>query len=109
MNTVPAALPGIVFLSGGQTEDQACEHLMLMNQMQVQMPWPLSFSYGRALQASALQIWAQEHQGGDITKAQDKLLERAQANSAAAGGQSRLVSKYTRIKKAPQKRGFFTP
>src|ERR1043166_857504 len=53
---VPAAVPGIVFLSGGQTDLQATEHLNAMNRMG-DPPWQLSFSYGRALQAPVLQAW----------------------------------------------------
>ena len=56
LGTVPAAIPGIVFLSGGQSEVQATENLNAINQ--VGGPWALSFSYGRALQASALEAWA---------------------------------------------------
>ena len=55
---VPAKVPGIVFLSGGQSEVEATENLNAINR--VGGPWPLSFSYGRALQASALEAW-----GGD--------------------------------------------
>jgi fructose-bisphosphate aldolase, class I len=54
---VPSAVPGIAFLSGGQSEEEATAHLNAMNAMGAQ-PWELSFSYGRALQASALQAWA---------------------------------------------------
>jgi fructose-bisphosphate aldolase class I len=54
--SVPAAVPGIVFLSGGQSEEEATAHLNAMNAMGEQ-PWQLSFSYGRALQASALDAW----------------------------------------------------
>lgn len=55
---VPHELPGIVFLSGGQTDEDATAHLNLMNSMDSQHPWELSYSYGRALQAKALEIWA---------------------------------------------------
>ena len=63
LGVVPAAIPGIVFLSGGQSEVQATENLNAINQ--VGGPWPLSFSYGRALQQSALQAW-----GGDAANAE---------------------------------------
>ena len=53
---VPAELPGIAFLSGGQTEIESTEHLDMMNKIGG-FPWKLSFSYGRALQASALSAW----------------------------------------------------
>ena len=57
---VPAAVPGIVFLSGGQTDQQATEHLNAMNRIG-DLPWQLSFSYGRALQAPVLKAWKGEH------------------------------------------------
>jgi hypothetical protein len=56
-HTVPAAVPGIVFLSGGQSDVRATEHLNALNQIN-RTPWQLSFSYGRALQAPALKAWA---------------------------------------------------
>jgi fructose-bisphosphate aldolase, class I len=80
---VPAAVPGIVFLSGGQSEVEATVNLNAINQVGL-TPWPLSFSYGRALQASALQAW-----GGDpdnVEAAQAAFLHRARCNAAAAGG-----------------------
>jgi fructose-bisphosphate aldolase class I len=55
--TVPAAVPGIVFLSGGQSEQLATANLNAMNKLDAKKPWALSFSYGRALQASALKAW----------------------------------------------------
>jgi fructose-bisphosphate aldolase class I len=79
---VPAAVPGIVFLSGGQSEVEATENLNAMNQ--VGGPWPLSFSYGRALQQSALQAW-----GGDsanVEAAQEAFVHRARMNALAAAG-----------------------
>ncbi len=81
---VPAEMPGIVFLSGGQTEAQACENLDAMNKMQDHGPWELSYSYGRALQASALQAWGgkKEH----MAAAQKAFLYRAKLTSAARGG-----------------------
>jgi fructose-bisphosphate aldolase class I len=80
---VPAAVPGIVFLSGGQGEIQATQNLNAINQTGAH-PWQISFSFGRALQDSALKAWA-----GDPAKVQDgqrALLRRAQANGAARGG-----------------------
>ncbi len=79
---VPAAVPGIVFLSGGQTELQATENLDAINR--IGGPWPLSFSYGRALQASALRAWAGV--ADNVEAAQAELLRRARMNSAAAAG-----------------------
>ena len=81
--TVPAAVPGIFFLSGGQTPIQATAHLDAMNRLGPQ-PWVLSFSYGRALQEPALQAW--KGQAVNVRSAQDALLERARLNSAAREG-----------------------
>jgi len=80
---VPAAVPGIVFLSGGQTDEDATAHLNAMN-ARGPHPWELSFSYGRALQASALKAW-----GGDPAKAEDAqkaFYRRAKFNGAARTG-----------------------
>jgi fructose-bisphosphate aldolase, class I len=80
---VPAAVPGIVFLSGGQSEVEATENLNAINQLGG--PWPLSFSYGRALQQSALQAW-----GGDAANAeaaQAVFVHRARMNARAAAGE----------------------
>ena len=77
---VPAEVPGIAFLSGGQSAEEATEHLGLMNQMG-DLPWELSFSYGRALQAPALAAW----QGDEANYAagQHALFKRAKLNSLA--------------------------
>ncbi len=80
-HTVPAAVPGIVFLSGGQSDELATRHLNAMNQID-KAPWQLSFSYGRALQSAALQAW----HGSDVLAGQRALLQRAQSNSAARYG-----------------------
>merc|ERR1712048_737752 len=79
---VPSSVPGIMFLSGGQSEEEATMNLNAMNQYNV--PWSLSFSYGRALQKSCLQAW----KGIPANKmaAQEALLLRAKANSAAQLG-----------------------
>jgi fructose-bisphosphate aldolase, class I len=80
---VPAAVPGIVFLSGGQSEVEATRNLNAINRLGG--PWPLSFSYGRALQASALAAW-----GGDsanVEAAQQAFLHRARMNSLAVAGE----------------------
>ncbi len=82
---VPAILPGIVFLSGGQSDEDATAHLDAMNRMGPH-PWPLSFSYGRAMQQAALKLWAQDMQG-NYAKAQQTVFERAKANGLAALGQ----------------------
>lgn len=85
LNAVPAAVAGIVFLSGGQGDVEATQHLDAMNKMG-DMPWPLSFSYGRALQAECLKTWAADPKG-NREKAQQVLLHRAQMNSAASLGE----------------------
>jgi fructose-bisphosphate aldolase, class I len=81
---VPAAVPGIVFLSGGQSSEDATAHLDAMNSGFGPHPWALSFSYGRALQDQALKAWRgqQENWGA----AQERLLRRAKLNSMAARG-----------------------
>ena len=81
--TVPAAVPGIVFLSGGQSDELATAHLNAMNQIG-HAPWELSFSFGRALQSPALKTWRGEAQ--NVQAAQEALLHRARLNSAARFG-----------------------
>ncbi len=81
--TVPAALPGVVFLSGGQSDMNATAHLDAMNRMGA--PWPLTFSYSRALQAVALKAW--RGQAGNVAAAQAAFHHRARMNSLAAKGQ----------------------
>jgi fructose-bisphosphate aldolase class I len=84
LRTVPAAVPGIVFLSGGQTDLQATQHLNAMNTLYDGLPWELSFSYARALQGQPMQIW-----GGSTDKveaAQKAFRHRAKMNSAARDG-----------------------
>lgn len=83
LNHVPAAVPGIAFLSGGQSDALATEHLNLMNQMGP-LPWELTFSYGRALQAPALQAWAGRKE--NVAAAQRAFLHRAKCNGAAHDG-----------------------
>ena len=82
--TVPPAVAGIAFLSGGQTDELACARLNAMH-LQGQAPWPLTFSFGRALHQAALEAWA----GSDANRsaAQQALLRRAQWSGAAACGQ----------------------
>ena len=82
LRSVPAAVPGIVFLSGGLSEEEASLYLNEMNLLGADKPWNLSFSYGRALQHSCLKAWA----GGNIDKGQKALIARAQANSEASKG-----------------------
>jgi fructose-bisphosphate aldolase class I len=81
---VPAAVPGIVFLSGGQSDELATAHLNAMNAMG-EHPWQLSFSYGRALQAPALKAWR-----GDPANApagQEAFAHRAKMNGFARSGE----------------------
>jgi fructose-bisphosphate aldolase class I len=82
-DTVPASVPGIVFLSGGQSDEAATAHLNAMNRLGG-VPWQLSFSYGRALQAPALKAWKGETANGPA--AQRAFLHRARLNGAARSG-----------------------
>ena len=84
-STVPAILPGIVFLSGGQEDEDATAHLDAMNRLGPN-PWTLSFSYGRAMQQAALKLWAKD-MDANFRKAQDAVFARARDNSRAALGQ----------------------
>ena len=79
----PNEVPGIAFLSGGQNSDIATEHLNKMNQSNTDLPWNLTFSYGRALQQDALNIW----QGKNRSEAQSAFLNRAKNNSLATIGE----------------------
>ncbi|MGI8427333.1 MAG: class I fructose-bisphosphate aldolase [Actinomycetota bacterium] len=81
--TVPATVPGIAFLSGGQSDELATDHLNEMNRIG-DAPWELSFSYGRALQAPALNLW--KGQAQNLKAAQQAYLLRARCNSAARSG-----------------------
>jgi fructose-bisphosphate aldolase class I len=81
--TVPPAVPGIAFLSGGQSDEDATAHLSLMNQLGV-LPWGLSFSYGRALQAAAQKAWSGKAE--NFAAGQRAFSHRAKMNGAAALG-----------------------
>jgi fructose-bisphosphate aldolase class I len=85
-HNVPAAVPGIVFLSGGQTDEAATEHLDAINRLAAEegAPWQLSFSYGRALQAPAQKAWAGK--GENVAAGQAAYLKRAKLNGAARDG-----------------------
>eukprot|EP01024_Parvocaulis_polyphysoides_P040232 TRINITY_DN3654_c0_g6_i1.p1 TRINITY_DN3654_c0_g6~~TRINITY_DN3654_c0_g6_i1.p1 ORF type:complete len:358 (+),score=39.21 TRINITY_DN3654_c0_g6_i1:147-1220(+) len=74
---IPPALPGIMFLSGGQTEEQATINLNTINQQVVGCPWSLSFSFGRALQASVLDIWSADRSATEQAKKMASELARA--------------------------------
>jgi fructose-bisphosphate aldolase class I len=80
-HTVPPAVPGVTFLSGGMSEEDATLALNEINLVEGPKPWSLTFSYGRALQQSCLKAWKGED--ANIPKAQAVLLARAQANSLA--------------------------
>ena len=83
LGAAPAAVPGIVFLSGGQSDILATEHLNALNRLG-KAPWELSFSFGRALQTPALKTW--KGAAENVSAAQKTLHHRAQCNSAARFG-----------------------
>ena len=84
---VPAAVPGIVFLSGGQSDVLATSHLNAINKLDLSKPWKISFSYGRALQDPAIEAWRGKQQ--NLKAAQQAFYHRAKCNGAAA------IGKYT--------------
>ena len=84
LRNVPAAVPGIVFLSGGQSDRLATAHLNAINRLPGPKPWKLSFSYGRALQDAALEAWHGRDE--NVKAAQEVLLHRARCNGAASLG-----------------------
>lgn len=84
--TVPAAVPGITFLSGGQTDEEATAHLSAINRLGP-LPWRVTFSYGRALQNAAMRIWAGKAE--NVPAAQAAFVHRAEMNSLASLGQWR--------------------
>lgn len=81
---VPPAIPAIVFLSGGQDHLLATEHLNAINRLDTRKPWILSYSYGRALQDEAMEIW--RGRGENVAAAQRAFYHRAQCDSAAVAG-----------------------
>ncbi len=87
LRNVPAAVPTINFLSGGQTPEEATAHLNAMNALSPQLPWNLSYSYARALQEYPMKIWHGDK--NNVSAAQNAFLERTKLNSLAA------VGKYT--------------
>lgn len=84
LETVPAALPGVVFLSGGQGNEEATEHLNAMNVRHPKLPWPLTFSYSRALQQPVMEAW--HGNPTNAAAAQKQLHRRARFNGLAATG-----------------------
>jgi len=83
---VPAAVPGVAFLSGGQSDEEATAHLSAMNQIP-DLPWALTFSYGRALQTAALVAWNGDD--NNVATAQAAFTHRAKMNALAALGEYR--------------------
>ena len=81
---VPKEVPGIVFLSGGQSNEKATLHLNEMNKLFKDLPWKLSYSYGRALQQPAISSWKGEE--NNIKISQDALFKRSKLNSSATSG-----------------------
>ena len=90
--TVPAAVPGIAFLSGGQSDELASAHLDAMNRLGGG-PWALTFSYGRALQQPSLKAW--KGAPANVPAAQAALLHRARMNGMAALGQYQAAMEKT--------------
>jgi fructose-bisphosphate aldolase class I len=86
LRSVPAAVPGVVFLSGGQPSELASERLNAMNvRFKSRLPWELSFSFGRAIQEPALGIWHGEE--ANVSRAQEALYNRAKCDRAAHLGE----------------------
>ena len=86
LKNVPASVAGIAFLSGGQSMEQSSAHLNAMNAIfRAQCPWPVTFSYARAIQQPALDYWSGD--ASRVSEAQARLLKRAQCNSAASLGE----------------------
>src|SRR6202023_1945753 len=83
-NCVPAAVPGIAFLSGGQSDEEATAHLHAMNRIGG-LPWPLTFSYGRALQAAPQKAWSGKSE--NVAAGQRAFIHRARMNSLASKGE----------------------
>jgi fructose-bisphosphate aldolase, class I len=81
---VPAAVPGIAFLSGGQSDEDATAHLDAMNRISG-LPWPLTFSYGRALQAAPQKAWSGK--AANVAAGQRAFIHRARMNSLASKGE----------------------
>lgn len=84
--TIPPAIPGITFLSGGQSEERACKNLNAMNNIKdVKHPWALAFSFGRALQSTSLKLW--DGKDENAAAAQANLVKIAKACSEASLGE----------------------
>jgi len=85
LSTVPKEVPGIAFLSGGQSDEDATAHLNAMNSMDQNLPWRVTFSYGRALQHAAMQAW--NGSADNVAKAQAVAVHRARMNGLASNGE----------------------
>ena len=85
LSTVPPAVPGIAFLSGGQSDQEATMHLNAMHLLSASLPWAVTFSYGRALQAAAMNMWAGKSE--NVDKARAIAFQRAHMNGIAALGE----------------------
>ena len=97
LQTVPAAVPGVAFLSGGQTGELASERLNAMNlRFQGRLPWALTFSFSRAIQYPALQIW--QGNEANVQAAQEALIHRARCNQAARCGEYNSALERVRTK-----------
>merc|ERR1719420_728111 len=92
-HTVPPGLVGVTFLSGGTSEEEASANLNAMNVLDTRKPWTLTFSYGRALQATCLKTWGGKPENKEA--AQKVLMERAKANSEAQLGRYKAPVKKT--------------
>ncbi|HEV2452741.1 MAG TPA: class I fructose-bisphosphate aldolase [Verrucomicrobiae bacterium] len=96
LQTVPAAVPGIAFLSGGQPSELASARLNAMNvRFKSRMPWALTFSFSRAIQQPALEIW--QGKDANILSAQQALLHRAKCNRAARRGEYTIAMERTSV------------
>jgi len=94
MRAVPAAVPGIAFLSGGQPSDLASARLNAMNvRFKSRLPWALAFSFARAIQQPALEIWRGEQ--ANVLAAQQALYQRAWCNRAARRGEYKAAMERT--------------
>lgn len=83
-NTTPAAVPGVAFLSGGQSDTEAAQHLSMMHSFGMALPWSLTFSYGRALHQAAMDAW--KGMSANYEAGQKALYHRAKMNALAAQG-----------------------
>lgn len=102
--TVPAAVPGICFLSGGQTEEEATRNLNAINSVDMGRPWSCTFSFGRALQGSVLQAWKGD--AANVKAAQDALMQRGKANSEANLGKYSGWAETEASKQSLYKKGY---